>query len=162
MIWLFFTIFLIACLGAGATGGLFPPGPWYRALNKPSWTPPDWVFPVVWTTLYLCMSYAAARVAMKPSLDATFALTLWAAQVAYNGLWTPVFFGLQRIKTGMVILVGLWILVLATMVALWRVDALAGVLMAPYVLWVTVAGALNWSVWRLNPDKANQSPAPAA
>ncbi|MFP4571151.1 TspO/MBR family protein, partial [Rhodosalinus sp.] len=54
MDWVIFAILLAACFGAGSTGGLFPPGPWYRTLNKPVWTPPDWLFPVAWTTLYIC------------------------------------------------------------------------------------------------------------
>ncbi|WP_425040145.1 tryptophan-rich sensory protein TspO [Primorskyibacter sp. S187A] len=159
MFWLFFAIFLVACCGAGLTGGLFPPGPWYRALAKPSWTPPDWVFPVTWTTLYVCMSLAGARVAMQPSPEAMLALALWAGQVAFNGLWTPVFFGLQRIKAGLFVLIALWVLVAATLWALWRVDMVAGLLFAPYLLWVTIAGALNISVWRLNPDEAKNPPA---
>lgn len=155
MTWVFFVIFLAACFGAGATGGLFPPGAWYRDLDKPTWTPPDWVFPVTWTLLYFCMAYAAARVAMQPSIEATLALALWAAQVAYNGLWTPVFFGLKRIKAGMFVLLGLWVLVALTGVALWRVDWVSGVLFLPYLTWVTIAGALNLSVWMRNVEEAN-------
>ncbi len=64
MFWALFAIFLAACFAAGSTGGLFPPGDWYRNLSKPSWTPPDWVFPVTWTTLYLCMATAGARAAL--------------------------------------------------------------------------------------------------
>jgi len=156
MIWLFFTIFLLACVGAGATGGLFPPGEWYRKLEKPSWTPPDWLFPVAWSVLYVCMAYAAARVAVQPSVEATLALALWGAQIAYNGLWTPVFFGLKRIKAGMFVLIGLWVLVGATAWALWRVDWVSGALFLPYLTWVSVAGALNWSVWSLNAEEANK------
>lgn len=134
------------------TGGLFPPGAWYRSLNKPSWTPPDWVFPVTWTTLYLCMSTAGARVAMLDG--AGLALALWGLQIAFNGLWTPVFFGLRKIRLGMTVLVALWLSVAACLVALWQVDWLAGLLFAPYLLWVTIAGALNLAVWRLNPEEA--------
>ena len=152
MFWLLFCIFLAACLGAGATGGLFPPGPWYRALRKPSWTPPDWVFPVTWTTLYICMAVAGARVALAPGNS--LAMALWALQIALNGLWTPVFFGLRNIRLGMVVLAGLWASVAACLWALWQVDTLAGALFVPYLLWVTIAGALNASVWRLNPGAA--------
>jgi len=152
MFWLLFCIFLLACAGAGMTGGLFPPGPWYRALNKPSWTPPDWVFPVTWTALYLCMAAAGARAATQP--DAALAMALWSLQIAFNGLWTPVFFGLQKIRLGMVVLVALWISVLLTLLALWQVDMIAGLLFVPYLIWVTIAGALNASVWRLNPQEA--------
>lgn len=152
MFWLLFCIFLLACLGAAATGGLFPPGPWYDALKKPSWTPPNWVFPVTWMVLYLCMAGAGARVAVTDGNG--LAMALWAMQIAFNSLWTPVFFGLQKIKAGMAVIGILWLTVLATMLALWQVDSLAGLLFAPYLLWVTIAAALNASVWRLNPEAA--------
>lgn len=151
MFWLLFCIFLAACFGAGATGGLFPPGPWYRGLKKPGWTPPDWVFPVTWTTLYICMSVAGARAAMAEG--SAVAMALWSLQIALNGLWTPVFFGLRKIKLGMAVLVALWLSVAASMLALWQVDWVAGALFVPYLIWVTLAGGLNWGVWQLNPDE---------
>ncbi len=150
MSWLVFGIFLMACLAAGATGGLFPPGKWYEELEKPSWTPPNWLFPVAWTTLYVCMALAGARVAAQP--DNGVALSLWALQIALNGLWTPVFFGLQKIKLGLIVLIGLWLSVFFGMIALWQVDWIAGLLFVPYLAWVTTAGALNYSVMRLNPE----------
>ena len=147
-----FLIFLAACVAAGATGALFQPGDWYRNLRKPSWTPPDWLFPVAWTVLYLCMSVSAARIAGLAGTEAAvgLALALWALQIALNTLWTPVFFGLRKMGAGMVVLVCLWCAVAATMVAFWRLDAVAGLLMLPYLGWVTVAGALNFSVGRMN------------
>lgn len=149
MDWMIFGIFLLACLGAGMTGGLFPPGEWYEALRKPSWTPPNWLFPVTWTTLYLFMATAGARVAVKP--DNGVAMALWSLQIALNGLWTPVFFGLKKLAGGMVVLVALWASVAATLWALWQVDLISGLLFVPYLLWVSVAGALNLAVWRMNP-----------
>ncbi|MEM8773952.1 MAG: TspO/MBR family protein [Pseudomonadota bacterium] len=149
MIWVCFVIFLLACFGAGATGGLFPPGPWYDKLNKPDWTPPNWLFPVAWTTLYIFMAAAGARAAVAP--DNGVAMALWALQISLNGLWTPVFFGLQKLKMGFFVLLALWLAVFACMIALWQVDAIAGLLFLPYVVWVSVAGALNWSVIKLNP-----------
>lgn len=159
MFWLLLALFFAACAGAGLTGGLFPPGPWYRALKKPSWTPPDWVFPVTWTVLYVCMSIAGARVAMAD--DNGVAMALWAVQIAFNGLWTPVFFGLRQIRMGMGIIVVLWAAVCWGMFALGRVDTLAGWLFAPYLVWVTIAAALNWKVWQLNPEEA-RNPSPAS
>lgn len=156
MVWLYFVIFLGACVAAGATGALFPPGDWYRQLSKPRWTPPDWLFPVAWTVLYLCMAGAGARAAMADG--GQLALALWALQIALNGLWTPVFFGLRNIRGGMLVLSLLWASVAVTMLALWQVDGIAGLLFAPYLLWVTIAGALNLSVWRLNPDEARGQP----
>ncbi|NGQ91646.1 tryptophan-rich sensory protein [Rhodobacter sp. HX-7-19] len=147
----YFTLFLTylaACGAAAATGAMFQPGEWYRGLAKPRWTPPDWLFPVAWTVLYLAMSAAAARVAMLP--DTGQALALWSVQIALNTLWTPVFFGLRRIGAGLVIIFLLWLAVAATMVAFWQHDAIAGALFAPYLAWVTVAGMLNRSVWHRN------------
>jgi len=153
MIYALFAIFLAACFAAGSTGGLFPPGEWYERLKKPWWTPPNWMFPVAWTTLYLCMAAAGARVAMSP--DNALAMALWALQIALNGLWTPVFFGLRRMRLGMMVLSALWLSVAATLVALWQVDWIAGVLFVPYLTWVSVAAALNLSVLRLNPAEAD-------
>ena len=104
--------------------GLFPPGQWYAALKKPWFTPPDWLFPVAWSTLYICMATAGARVAVSP--DNAVAMAFWSLQIALNGLWTPVFFGLRRMKLGFVVLSGLWLSVALTMVALWQVDWIAG------------------------------------
>ena len=149
MSFLLFAIFLMACGAAGATGGLFPPGDWYDSLEKPSWTPPNWLFPVAWTTLYICMSIAATRVAMMPG--AGLALGLWALQIALNTLWTPVFFGKQMIRAGMWVLGCLWVSVAACTIVLFGLDWIAGLLFLPYLAWVSTAAALNWSVMKLNP-----------
>jgi tryptophan-rich sensory protein len=152
MIYVLFAIFLTACFAAGSTGGLFPPGEWYARLNKPRWTPPDWLFPVAWTTLYVCIAAAGARAAV--SEGNSLAMALWALQIALNGLWTPVFFGLRRMRLGLMVLGALWLSVAATLVALWQVDMWAGLLFVPYLVWVSVAGALNLAVIRLNPQQA--------
>jgi translocator protein len=152
MIWICFVIFLAACFAAGATGGLFPPGRWYDGLNKPSWTPPNWLFPVAWTTLYFCMAAAGARVAVADGN--AIAMALWSLQIALNTLWTPVFFGLRRMRLGLLVLASLWLSVAATMVALWSVDWIAGLLFVPYLVWVSVAAALNRAVIQLNPEEA--------
>lgn len=158
MIYILFIVFLAACITAGATGGLFPPGKWYANLAKPRWTPPDWVFPVAWTTLYVCIAAAGARVAMLPG--AGLAMAFWALQVALNGLWTPVFFGLRRIRLALIVVGLLWVVVACTMMLLFMQDTVAGLLFAPYLLWVTIASALNYSVMRLNPDVAANPPVP--
>jgi tryptophan-rich sensory protein len=145
-----FGLFLSATIVAGASGALFPPGEWYRELQKPGWTPPDWLFPLAWTTLYLCMAVAAARVANLPGSGA--AMALWAIQIALNTLWTPVFFGLQRMRAGLIVLVLLWLSVFFCLITFWQLDTIAGVLFLPYIAWVTAAGALNLSVIRLNPQ----------
>lgn len=160
MFWLLFGIFFAACFGAGITGGLFAPGPWYRTLHKPWFTPPDWVFPVTWMVLYVCMAMAGARTAV---LDGNgLAMAFWALQIALNGLWSPVFFGLKNIRLGMVVVSALWLSVLGGLVAMWQIDMIAGLLFVPYLIWVSIAAALNAGVWRLNPDVArNPPPAPS-
>ena len=79
-------------------------------------------------------------------------MALWAMQIAFNTLWTPVFFGLHRIRAAFVIMLGLWIAVAGTMISFWQLDWIAGALFVPYLIWVTVAGALNASVWLRNPN----------
>ena len=147
MDWMMFLIFLVACFAAGATGGLFPPGAWYQQLNKPSWTPPNWLFPVAWTSLYLCMSVAGARVAGLPGNG--LAMAFWSLQIALNALWTPVFFGLRNLRLGLIVLTGLWLSVAACVISLWQVDTLSGLLFLPYLSWVSVAGAFIAIVFKM-------------
>jgi tryptophan-rich sensory protein len=148
MFWLDFFIFLFACMAAGLTGSLFPPGQWYSELNKPTWTPPNWIFPVAWPILYLFMSYSGATLA---NIDgAGSALALWALQIALNTLWTPVFFGLENIKAGLIIILLLFLSVAICTYVFWMHSFLSGLLFLPYLAWVTFAAALNMAVFRLN------------
>lgn len=79
------------------------------------------------------------------------ALAFWSAQIVLNAVWSPIFFGLQRLGAALVVLICLWVAVLLTMVLFWRADLIAGLLIAPYVVWVSFAGALNAWIWRANP-----------
>lgn len=143
-----FFIFLLACAAAGSTGMLFKPGPWYASLAKPSFTPPGWAFPVAWSVIYLLLAWAGYRLALLPTSQV--ALALWAAQIALNTLWTPVFFGAHRVFAGMVILVLLWLVAVALLVAAWQLDVTAGLMLVPYVAWLSVAAALNFFILRHN------------
>ncbi len=149
MNWTYFLIFLAATAAAGATGVMFKPGPWYEALVKPDWTPPKWAFPVVWTTLYVLMAWAASRVAPLPG--AGLALGLFALQITLNTLWTPTFFGAHQIALGAGIILALWVAVAAMMVQFWRLDGWAGAMILPYLAWLTIAASLNLWIWRNNP-----------
>lgn len=144
-----FLIFLLACGAAATTGILFQPGAWYEGLRKPGFTPPNWAFPVAWTTLYVLMAWAGARLAGLPGSG--MALALWGAQIALNTLWTPVFFGARRMAAGMAIIAILWLVVAALMVEAFRLDLWAGMMILPYLAWLCVAAALNFRIWRLNP-----------
>ncbi|MCB2115847.1 MAG: tryptophan-rich sensory protein [Rhodobacteraceae bacterium] len=142
--------FLGACLAAAATGMIFQPGAWYERLKRPVWTPPKWAFPVVWTSLYLLIALAATRVAGMPGNGT--ALALWALQIALNTLWTPVFFGGHHIRAGLIIIAVLWVSVALTILAFWNVDGIAAAMLVPYLLWLSVATALNYRIWRDNPS----------
>lgn len=163
MFWLLFGLYFIACIAAASTGALFSPGAWYDALQKPRWTPPNWLFPLAWTVLYLAMAYAAALVSMslhdasdgltaETTLLVQLGLALWALQIALNTLWTPVFFGRQKLGGGLFVMAGLWFSVAAATLVFWQITALAGLLFLPYLLWVSYAAALNFAVWRMNAE----------
>ena len=148
MFWLDFLVFLFACMAAGLTGSLFPPGKWYSELNKPAWTPPNWVFPVAWPILYLLMSYSGATLANLESAGS--ALALWALQISLNTLWTPVFFGLKNLKLGLIIILLLLVSVAICTYVFWLYAWIAGLLFLPYLAWVVFAAALNAAVFKLN------------
>ena len=148
---LLFLIFLAATFAAAATGAMFPTGEWYKSLNKPTWTPPDWVFPVAWTSIYLLISFAGARVAVLEGN--AYAMAFWGLQIAFNTLWTPVFFGLRHLKGSLPIMAGLWIAVLGCTITHFQLDTWAGLAFVPYLVWVSVAAALNMAMVRLNPDQ---------
>lgn len=145
-----FAIFLLACSAAAATGAVFTPGAWYQKLDKPWFTPPNWVFPVVWTSIYLLISFAGARLAVIEGN--AYAMAFWGAQAALSTLWTPLFFGLRRIKGALFAMGQLWISVLGCTVSAFALDFWAGLAFVPYMIWVTVAAALNVEMWRLNPN----------
>ena len=147
----YFALFLLATFAAAATGMLFPTGDWYKRLNKPAWVPPNWVFPIAWTSIYLLIAFAGARVAGEAGASA--ALAFWALQIAFNTLWTPVFFGLRHLRGSLVVMAGLWLSVLGALITHWQVDTFAGLAFVPYMAWVTVAAALNLAMLRLNPDE---------
>ncbi len=149
MSWKLFPIFLAAALAAGAAGQFFMPGAWYDTLSKPWFTPPGWVFPIAWATLYLLMSLAAARIAARP--DPALPLAVWALQMVLNGLWTPVFFGAQDLGAALIIIALMWLAIAACVVTFFARDRVASAMMLPYLAWVSLASALNFEIWRLNP-----------
>lgn len=146
-----FLLFFAATIGAGATGALFPTGTWYKNLKKPTWVPPNWMFPVMWTSIYLLIAFAGARAATIEGNQ--FAMAFWGVQIAFNALWTPVFFGLRDLRASLFIMAGLWLSVFGATVTHFQLDLWAGLAFVPYLVWVTVAAALNYSVYSLNPDE---------
>ena len=142
-------LFLAASAAAAATGYLFQPGAWYAGLAKPGFTPPNWVFPVAWAWIYVSVAYAAARVAVLPGTQ--LAIAFFALQIALNTLWTPVFFGAHRMGVGFLVILALWAAVAAMGWRFFAHDRIAGALVVPYLVWLTLAAALNWRIWQDNP-----------
>ncbi len=142
----------LLCLSAltAASGLRFQPGPWYAALAKPAWTPPNWLFGPVWTVLYAAMAVAAWLVWRRTGV-ASPALAFYGLQLLLNGLWSWLFFGLHRPGLGMAEIGALVAAVAVTAGLFFRVSVPAGWLMVPYLAWVAFAAALNWALWRLNP-----------
>lgn len=124
----------------------------YKVMNQPPLSPPGWLFPVVWSVLYLLMGYAAYRVRVSGAdpEEIRKAMRLYWAQLALNFLWSPVFFGLRWYLVAFFVLVAMWVLIYLTMNRFAKLDKLAGDLLIPYLLWVTFAGYLNFGVFLLN------------
>jgi len=125
----------------------------YGQLVQPEWAPPSYVFGPVWTVLYALMAIAAWLVWRSGGFHTNrVALSLFMVQLALNALWSWLFFAWQRGALAFVDIVLLWVLIVVTLVSFWRVLPLAGALLIPYLLWVTFAAALNYSLWQLNPQ----------
>ncbi len=145
------------CLLVGASGSTLTADSvrgWYLTLNRPPGVPPNWVFPVVWTTLYVMMGTAAWLVWRAPGVAAEQrggALRLWGWQLLANALWTPAFFGLQRPLLGLAVLAVLLPLIGLAMRGFLALDRRAALLMLPYLLWSLYATYLNLGFWWLNP-----------
>lgn len=144
-------IFLVLVFIAASTGAIFKPGDWYEQLEKPRWNPPKWAFPVVWTILYILIAIAGWLVWRVDQTSP--AIYFWAAQWVFNAAWSWLFFGLKRMRWGLVDISLLWVSALGFIFTAWPVAPLASWLFVPYLLWISVAGMLNLSIWRLNPQQ---------
>ncbi len=124
----------------------------YAELVRPAWAPPGWLFGPVWTALYALMGVSAWLVwRVRGFAGARMALALFIAQLAVNALWSWLFFAWRLGGAAFAEVLLLWGLIVATVIAFWRIRALAAVLLLPYLAWVTFASALTYAVWRLNP-----------
>jgi tryptophan-rich sensory protein len=125
--------------------------PWYAGLAKPGFSPPNSLFGPVWTLLYTLMALAFWRILTRPDEPGRrLAIVLFLAQLALNTLWPVAFFGAHSPLLGLIDIVPQEILVAASLISFWRLDRLAGLCLAPLVLWVGFAGLLNFAIWRLN------------
>jgi len=144
--------FVLSTLAVGIIAGSVTapniPG-WYAGLAKPGFNPPNWVFAPVWTTLYFVMAIAAWRVWCKTGWR-NASIALWLAQLALNFCWSFLFFGAHAVLAALLDLGLLWLALVATMIAFWRIDKPAGWLFVPYLAWVSFAGILNAAILKLN------------
>jgi len=141
-------VFLILAAGAASFGATNLPGPFYAALAKPAWTPPDQVFAPVWAVLYVTIALAGWIVWRAQGLGA--ALWIWFAQLGFNAGWPWLMFGRKQIDLALLDMAALWLTSLAFIIVAWPVRRTASVLFVPYFLWVSFAVALNFELWRLN------------
>lgn len=155
MNWVKLIVSIVVCQLAGVIGSFFTTPAitgWYSGLVKPWFTPPNWLFAPVWITLYLLMGIAAYWV-WDSGLDnkrVRTALMVFDIQLILNVIWSLLFFGLQNPLYGLVWIVILWVAIAATIILFYRLSRRAGLILLPYIAWVTVAMFLNLYIWLLN------------
>ena len=146
---------ILASFAAAGIGSLFTfkaiPN-WYAGLKKPPFTPPNWAFGPIWTTLYILMAISVFLVWQKGTgiNGELLAFVLFWIQLAFNALWSIIFFGMKSKGGGAITIIVLWLLILATIITSFRVSEWAGILLIPYIVWVSIASYLNIGVWVLN------------
>ena len=144
-----------ASFAAAAVGGMASAnaGDFYQSLARPSWAPPSWLFGPVWSVLYLLIGIAAWLVWKKAGFrGARGALTLFLAQLLANALWTWIFFVWRQGALAFAEILLLWVMIAATAALFWRVERWAGLLLLPYLAWVSYATALTYAIWQRNPQ----------
>ena len=145
---------IVIAQAAGSIGAIFTVsnmGSWYSTLAKPEWNPPSWVFGPVWTSLYIMMGIAAFLIWKKRELiGARIALRFYLVQLALNTLWSVLFFGVQNPGLAFAEIIVLLLMIIYTSYLFWKVNKSAALLMIPYILWVSFAGILNYTIWQLN------------
>jgi benzodiazapine receptor len=145
------TAFVVLCFGVSTLGGratVSTMSEWYLTLPKPSWTPPRWVFGPIWALLYPLVA-VAGWLAWREG-RARFGPLAYLLQLALNAAWPWFFFVEHRVDLALACVVALWVAILGTIVAFWRVSRGAALLMVPYLAWVGFAVALNHAIWRLS------------
>ena len=147
------SIIVVAATSAVGQLATYPNlAPWHAGLVKPSFNPPNWVFGPVWTTLYVMMAFAVWRILRRPeaSAERQWALGLFFAQLALNAAWSWMFFAAHSPLLGLINIVPQILVILATIVAFYRVDKIAAWCLVPLAAWVCFATVLNFAIWKLN------------
>jgi benzodiazapine receptor len=144
---------LAAIVVAGLGASMTDLGPWYQALRKPSWQPPDWLFGPAWTLIFACAAVSAATAWRDAPTNATreWVVGLFALNGILNVLWSFLFFRAQRPDWALIEVAALWLSIIGLIVFTFRFSRWASLLLVPYIAWVTFAAILNWAVVTLNP-----------
>lgn len=148
-------ISLVLCQLAGIIGMIFTSDSittWYAALNKPSFNPPDWIFGPVWIVLYILMGISLFII-WKEDLknrEVKAAFVIFMIQLIFNAAWSLIFFGAKSISGGLVVIIVLWVLILITIIRFMKISRTAGIMLLPYLLWVSFATVLNFYILKLN------------
>lgn len=151
--WLSLLAFIALNVAVASTGAIFQPGAWYRELAKPRWNPPNWLFGPVWTVLYATNAVSGWLVWETAATAAGWAFAIYAIQLALNSLWSYLFFGLKRMDIALGEVGLLWLSIAATIAAFAQFHSGAAWLLVPYLVWVTIAAALNLRLLQLNRDR---------
>lgn len=147
--WITLLPFLAAVFVVALSGALFMPGDWYKSLDKPSWTPPDWLFAPAWTLLYILIAIAGWLVWKQAGFGA--ALAVWAANLIFNGAWSWLMFGRRNIALALLDACAMLATIIAFIALAQPNSGTAAALFVPYLAWVLFATALNWSILQRNP-----------
>ena len=147
--WLSLVLFIALTLGGGTLiGASTLPGPWYEALDKPFFNPPNWLFGPAWTVLYILVGIAGWLVWQRDR--GGILMKIWLVQLIINFLWSPTFFGAQSIGGGLVIVLAMLVAILTFIALAWGRERLAAWLFVPYAAWVAFASLLNATIFAMN------------
>lgn len=146
--WISFLPFLAIVFVVALSGAVFSPGPWYKTLDKPSWTPPNWLFPPAWTVLYILIAIAGWIAYQKLGFGA--ALGVWALNLVFNAAWSWLMFGRRQIGAALADALAMLVTIVAFMMLTAGPAPYAAAIFVPYLLWVAYAAVLNWSILKRN------------
>jgi translocator protein len=138
---------------AGAIGAMFTISAiptWYKFLNKPSFSPPNWIFGPVWLTLYLLMGISVYLNWISKNKQAKCNVRLFFIHLFFNLIWSPIFFGAKNLFLALIVIIIIWAIIVVMIFRFWKVNKASSLLLIPYLLWVSFASVLNYFIWRLN------------
>ena len=151
--WIAVAVFAGLNFVAASSGGMFKPGSWYASLNKPSWTPPNWAFPVVWGLLFALNAWAGWLIWEVAGETRPRVFILYILSLILNAAWSWLFFGRRRMDLAMIDVAILWVSLAAIIAVFWMIRPIAALPVVPYLIWVSIAAVLNWRMIQLNPGE---------